>query len=239
MESTICSDQKLAGVAGIGFAATNAVILGLAGNAPSYDDSAAEFREFFVDSGLDVHLTTWLAALMSVFFFLPFSTGLRNVLAAAEGPQEPLWSRLSYTGAVIAATLTVAGSTFWEVLSQGTAEQLSDDTLVVLARFDAVFLIGVLPWAVALLLAASSVVIVRTGVLARWIGWFGGASALLLLVGTLWLFAEDGDGAIAGAGYLGLVMSAVWVLVVGISMLRASSMPRPTNTSRPPPTTTL
>ena len=221
MELTTSTGPRVGGIAGIGFAATYGVILALGGDVPSYDDSAVELRQFFVDSDLDVHLTTWLAALMSVFFFLPFSAGLRKVLAAAEAGTESLWSRLSYSGAVVAATLTLAGSAFWEVLSQSAVDQISDDTLVVLARFDRVFFLGLLPWAIALFLASASMVIVTTGVMARWIGWLGGSTALVLVIGTLWIFAEDGDAVFAGLGLMGMVMSALWVLVVGISMLRS------------------
>ena len=168
-----------------------------------------------------VHLVTWLAALAHVFFFLPFAAGLRNLLAPADAADEQMWSRLSYTGAVLIAAIAVVGSAFSEVLSQGVAEDLSDDTLVALARFDTVIFTALKPWASALFLAAASVVILRSGVLAKWIGWFGAAGALLLVIGALWILGEDDEGFLASFFFIGLLISVLWVLVVGIVMIRS------------------
>jgi hypothetical protein len=218
MGSNRWSSRRIAGLAGIVFVVLLVVTFIVGGRSPAYDDSAAKFREFFVEDDTSVHLTSWLAALAFVFFFLPFASGLRNLLASADKADEQMWSRLSYTGAVLAVAIGGVGSSFWEVLSQGTAEELSDDTLVALARFDTVIFASVLPWALALFLAGSSVVILRSGVLARWIGWLGTAGALMLVTGTLWVFTEDDENALVVLIYIGLPVTLLWVLVVGITM---------------------
>lgn len=210
----------------MGFAVALAVLLILGGDAPEFADSPVEFREFFVDNDLRVHLTTFVAGLMTVFFIIPFASGLRNVLASGEEGDEPSWSRLSYTGAVLTSAVVLLGGSFWEVLGQGTAEQLSDETLVALARFDTVIFIGIMPWALALFIGAASVAILRTPFFSRWLGWLGAGSALLMVVGTLWLFAEDDTAIIAVPGFVGLPLLVLWVLAVGISMLRSQEPAR-------------
>jgi hypothetical protein len=132
-----------------------------------------------------------------------------------------MWSRLSYSGAVLAVAISIAGSAFWETLSQGIAEEVDDTTLVALARFDTVIFGAVMPWAFALFLAAASVVILRSGVLAGWIGWLGAAAALLSVIGTLWILGEDDESFLRIVIFIGQGIGALWVLVVGITMIRS------------------
>jgi hypothetical protein len=221
MGSSSWSGRRIAGAAGIGFVVLFVVVIALGFDGPAFDDPAADVREFFVDSDTQVHLVTWLGALAIVFFFLPFAAGLRNLLAPADSADEQMWARLSYTGAVLTAAIVVIGSAFWEVLSQGVAEEVSDATLVALARFDTVFFGALLPWAVALFLAASSVVILRSGVLAKWIGWFGAAGALLSVIGALWLLGEDDESFLGFLAFAGFLIFPLWVLMVGIVMIRS------------------
>lgn len=222
MGSGSWSGRRIGGFAGIGFVVLFIVMIAIGIDGPTYDDTASEVREFFVDSDTRVHLVTWLGGLIFVFFFLPFAAGLRTLLASAEGPDDPVWSRLSYTGAVVAVAIGGVGSAFWEVLSQGTAEELPDESLVALARFDTVIFIGILPWALALFVAAASVAVIRTKVLAVWIGWVGALAALLLVVGSLWIFAEDDEAALSALGFIGLPLTVLWILAISIVMLRGS-----------------
>jgi len=221
MGSSSWSGRRIAGAAGIGLVVLNVVLFAVQGDSPVFDDSAADVRKFFVDDDTLVHLVTWLGALAFVFFFLPFAAGLRNLLAPADAADEQMWSRLSYTGAVLAAATVVVGSAFFEVLSQGVAEEVSDATLVALARFDTVLFLGAMPWAFALFLAAASVVIVRSGVLAKWIGWVGAADALLLVISALWIFEEDDEGFFVILFFIGLLIFLLWVLAVSITMIRS------------------
>ncbi len=221
MGSNPWSGRRIAGSAGIGFVVLVIALTVVGSGGPVFDDSAADVREYFVDSDTQVHLVNWLAALAFVFFLLPFAAGLRNLLAPADTAHEQMWARLSYTGAVLTAAIVVVGSAFWEVLSQGVAEEVSDATLVALARFDTVIFTAVMPWALALFLAASSVVILRSGVLAKWIGWLGAAGALLLVIGALWIFGEDDESFLAILFFIGLLIGVLWVLVVGITMIRS------------------
>lgn len=213
--------RRIGGVAGIGLVVLFIVMMVLGSGRPAFDDPAAEIREFFVDSDTQVHLVTWIGALAMVFFFLPFAAGVRNLLAPADTADKQMWSRLSYTGAVLAVAISIGGSAFWEVLSQGVAEEVDDTTLVALARFDIVIFRAVSPWAFALFIAAASVVILRSRVLATWIGWLGAAAALVSVVGTLWILGEDGESFLATLTFVGQAIGVLWVLAVGIHMLRS------------------
>ena len=231
MESSSWSGRRIAGLAGIAFAVVTIVGFAL-GDPPVFDDPAADVREFFVDGDAQVHAATWLAGLAFVFLFLPFAAGLRNLLAAAEEADEHMWARLSYTGAVLMTAISLVGLSFHEVLSLGTAESLSDETLVALARFDTVLFLALLPWAMALFLVAASIVIIRSGVLARWVGWLGGTGSLMLTVGTLWIFAEDDESALALLAAIGILVLFLWILVAGATMARSGEQPAPRDVHR-------
>lgn len=222
MESRSWSGRRIAGYAGVVFAVVFLVGFVL-GEPPLYDDPASDFREFFVDQDFQVHLGTWLFSLVLVFFFLPFAAGLRNLLAPEDRADEQMWARLSYTGAVLTTAIGVIGMSFHEVLSQGVAEFLSDDALVALARFDTLIFLGLMPWALALFLAAASIVILRSGVLPKWTGWLGTAGALLSVIGALWIFGENDESALAVAAAIGILVTALWVLAVGFIMTRTSN----------------
>lgn len=216
------SGRRIAGYAGVAFGAI--VIVGFViGQQPVYDDSAADVRKFFVDDDVAIHTGTWLAGLGFVFLFLPFAAGLRSLLAEADDGDHEMWARLSYTGAVLATAISIVGLSFHEVLSQGTAEQLSDASLVALSRFDTVIFLALLPWAMGLFLTGAAVVIIRSGVLARWIGWLGAVGALLMAIGTLWVFGEDDESALALVAAIGLLIPFVWTLVVGVKLIRPGS----------------
>ena len=221
MNSHASSDQRIAGIAGIGFVISFVVIIALSLDSPGFDDPA-ELRDFFVNSATRVHLVTWLGTLATVFFFLPFATGLRNLLAPADTAGEQLWTRLCYTGAVIAAATILIDFAYWEVLSFGAAETLSDETLVAIARFDSVTFSALMPWALALFIAAASLVVLRSRVLASWIGWFGVIASVISLIGTLWIFTEDEESVLAFISAIGIAISVLWVLVVSIAMTRSA-----------------
>lgn len=230
MGSDAWSGRRLAGVAAIVLVVLFVVILVITGDSPAYDDSADKVRDFFVDSDTQVHLTTWLGALGFVFFLLPFAAGLRNLLASTEQQGDRFWSTLSYTGAVLTVAIGGGGSAFWEVLSQGVAEDLSDETLVALARFDTVVFAAVLPWGFALFVSTASLVIVRSGVLARWIGWLGLVAALAMVIGPLWVFSEDDENFLAIVTFVGMAVVMLWILITGIAMLRPTGEPARTGT---------
>jgi hypothetical protein len=221
MLSATWSGERIGGIAGIGFVVLFVVVVALGFDSPGYDD-AAEVREFFVDHATRVHFVTWLGALAVLFFLLPFAAMLRGQLVSSVPARDQPWPRLSYTGAVLMAAIVLLGSAFWEVLSFGAAETLSDETLVALARFDRVIFAGLLPLAMALFVVAASIVILQRGVFARWIGWLGVADAAVLVIGTLWLFTENEGSALESIAVIGMAIGLLWVIVIGIAIFRRS-----------------
>lgn len=220
MRSKSWSSRRIGGMAGVGFFVLIVALLIAEGSTPTYESTATEIREYFVDNDTRLHLATVLGSLAFVFFLLPYAAGLRNLLASAEERGEEMWSRLMYTGAVLAVAIAGATTVLWETLNQGGAEELSDETLVALARFEWVAWGAMIPWVFALMVGAASVAILRSGVLPKWIGWFGAVVATLHVLGTMWVFTEDDESLLAIIQFVALAIGPIWNLAVAIMMIR-------------------
>jgi hypothetical protein len=83
----------------------------------------------------------------------------------------------------------------------------------------------VLTWAIAaVLLAATAVVVLRSGALPRWLGWSAIVLSPALLVGVA--FATS-------FGFVPYVLSMVWIVATSIVLIRRAGGPPPTEKTRP------
>jgi hypothetical protein len=216
--------KKVTGWSGIAFVVLFVVGTIIAGDGPALEDSAADVREWFEDNEAVVAWTTWSGALGFALLFLLFASGLRSLLGPADAANEGVWSRLSFAGAVVTVAIGGAGSAFWAVLGlEDVLSVASDETVKTLAAFDTVIYAAVVPWGMAVFVLGASVVILQSGVLAKWLGWFGLLITLLVAVGTLWPFTGDDESFLAILTFIGLLAVFIWILGVAISMIRSDS----------------
>jgi hypothetical protein len=185
-------------------------VVGLAlNNIPSADDSAAKIANFYNDSGDRAQLiissyVLWLAGL----FFLWFVASLRARLLAVEGAPGRLTSIVFGGGILFVAMLMVAAACFASIAGDIT---FGDENFVGLdgARFipelgyPILFIAGM--FAAIAMIDAVSVLIIRTGVFPRWIGWFGFFAAIALLFAGF---------------FLPMIFLLLWVVFVSVAMLR-------------------
>jgi hypothetical protein len=185
-------------------------VVGLAlNNIPSADDSAAKIANFYNDSGDRAQLiissyVLWLGGL----FFLWFVASLRARLLAVEGAPGRLSSIVFGGGILFVAMLMVAAACFASIAGDIT---FGDENFVGLdgARFipelgyPILFIAGM--FAAIAMIDAVSVLIIRTGVFPRWIGWFGFFAAIALLFAGF---------------FLPMIFLLLWVVFVSVAMLR-------------------
>jgi hypothetical protein len=189
-------------------------------NLPDGDDSAQKIASFYNDKGdrAQTIIASYLLVLAGVFFFW-FLGSLRSRLLAVENAPGRLTSIAFGGGLVFVAMLMAAAACFMTVAADitfGDEKFVSVDAARLLPELGyPILLIGGLFAAIAMVDAAS-VLIVRTGVLPRWIGWTGFVVAVLLLF---------------GAFFLPVIALLLWVLIVSVAMLRRGGMellePRP------------
>jgi len=185
-------------------------------NIPSADDSAAKITSFYNDGGdrAQVIISSYLLWLAGLFFFW-FIAGLRARLIAVEEAPGRLTSITYGGGLVFIGLLMAAASCFASVagdITFGGEDFVSAEG----ARFVPelgypLLLIGGMFAAIAMIDAAS-ILILRTGVVPAWIGYFGFVAAVALLFGVL---------------FLPMIFLVLWVLFVSVAMWRAPAQPVP------------
>lgn len=208
--------ERLAAVSGLGAVAALVAAIAVVpadpgGTAPS--DIAARYAD-----GSAGYLRAAALEGLSVGLFVVFAAVLGVVLSRAVGRTSG-WPAAATGGAGVAAALHLVGYAAITTLAAGTAA--TGDEAVVLAVYDlsaAAFALG--SAGLAVFLAAVAVLVLRTRVLWRAVGWAAGLLAPLCLatavsLGDEGVFSLHGD-----LGFLTLVLVHLWILGTAIALLR-------------------
>jgi MFS family permease len=178
--------------AGILAAITFVVGLAMSANSPDSDDTDAQIISWYADHGhrVGVIVGAFVLAFCGLFL-LWFAAGLRQRLRLAEGPDGRL-ANVALGGAVLlVALLWVGAAAFAAVpggVSLGGATELSNADVarfVPSAGFASILIFGM--FGAIALIDATSIVIMRTGVLPRWLGWLGFVCGVVLLFAVVFL----------------------------------------------------
>ncbi|HKH23768.1 MAG TPA: hypothetical protein VKA88_09095 [Solirubrobacterales bacterium] len=178
--------------AGILAAVTFIVGLGMAADSPDSDDSDAQILSWYADHGhrVEVIIGAFVLAFCGLFL-LWFASGLRQWLRLAEGPEGRLANVALGGGVLLVALLWVGAAALAAIpagVSFGGSPDLSNadlarflpsvgfGSILIFAMFGAIALID-----------ATSVVIMRTDALPRWLGWLGFVCGVVLLFGVVFL----------------------------------------------------
>lgn len=213
---SILQVRRFTAIAGIIGFALYAVSAALISDLPSINDSASVWSAYTASHGPQLlgEVYVWGAGVAAVVCFL---TGLWSALRHEERASETLATLGLGSGYMIWA-VTLAG--FAPLLALGyragaldsaTAKSLSDLALlgVTLSAF---------PTAVSV--SAFSALILRTGAIARWVGWFG----FLVVVAHLaaaGAFAHDGFFSPSVVSvFVAPPLYFIWTLVVSVALLR-------------------
>ena len=206
---------------GIAFAVLAAVGFLVLGELPGVSDAPEDLVAFF-DGDRDRILTGMVIFGFALIALGWFNGALANILREAGE------ARLAVTGLVLGAAFlgaqlmvtAIVGSLSLNIAAAGDAGVIQALTTMAWS----VDTMSAFPLAGAI--AAYSVGLARSGVLADWVLWAGLAiAAIALLHGTNW--ATDGFWS-PGGGWtvITVIASLVWALVVSALLLRASSSER-------------
>ena len=202
-------NHRWAALSGIVFVVLMLVGAAFVLDVPKGDASAQEIASYLTDSGN--HTRNIIGAYLWVLgglAFLGFVTGLRSVLRRAEGDPGTLSNLVFGAGVVFTAVWSVSAAA---IASVAYAVEFSDarvsnpDLVTVLPSLGWLLLLLGGGFAGILLLAATSILIFRTGVLPRWLAWLGIVVAVSLVFDV---------------AYMNILPLVGWVLVASIAMLR-------------------
>ena len=182
---------------------------------PPMDASPQEAARGFAQAQTMVEVGTYLYVLQ-VPFLLLFLGGLFGVLRRAEGGSGTL--AISALGAGIAMVVIASMGALISSVTP-TIGQLGGDGATVKA-IDAMtpLALALSAFPRAVLLGATSVVILESRIAPRWIGWAGLVLGLISLVSTGTLIAPGLFPFLA----LGTLMFVVWVVILSVALLRST-----------------
>jgi hypothetical protein len=200
-------------LAGIVFVVLFVVGLSL-NNIPSADDSAVKITHFYNDGGdrAQVIISSYLLWLAGLFFFW-FIASLRTRLIAVEGQPGRLTSITFGGGLVFIAMLMAASACFASVagdITFGGEDFVGVDGARFLPELGYPLLIIGGMFAAIAMIDAASILIVRTGVMPTWIGYFGFVAAVALLFAGF---------------FLPMIFLLLWILFVSVALWRSPAEP--------------
>ncbi len=217
--------RKVTGWSGLAFVIVFLVSELPLADTPALDAPAADIRQWFEANATQIAVTMWGVALAVGLLFLLFASGLRSVLAPEDEDYGGIFVRLSFAAAVTLVAINAAKSGFWLVLSHNSVRSSASDELVTaLAAFETVLLTTAVAWGVAVFLLGASTVMLRSGVFARWLGWLGVSSAILLVSGSLWPVTDNEQGLLGFLVLIGFVGWLAWMTGVAIALVRDRAM---------------
>ncbi len=207
----------VSGIAGVLFVVVSLAASFTNAEPPAYDSDQDVIVAWLADESDRYRTGHVIAGLTFLVFYFPFVAGLYARLREAEDAPR-IWSRTALAGAIMSpAAGTTAGAFIVGVtLLEG---DVSPDvaTFAMAANFYAYVVSGAYAGVFAL---GASVVIIRTAVFPRWLGWAGAAVAFASICGIASIVEDDPEGvfaAISGLAWLGFFL---WSLLVAIVLIR-------------------
>jgi len=200
----------------------------LTGDTPMRDDSIEDIRKYFADDGEMYLVGDYIAGIAFVFFFLPYLVTLRWVLGSGEG-WPPIWSWLTVIGGLSMVVIGGASAVSFGALaiSEGNPD-IIDDAGVRLLMETSTYAFAGFSLTMGLFVASASLVVLRTGVLWRWLAGLGFLAAVLLVIGAAWPIDGNEEGALAIGGFIGAPLTLLWILISSIAMIMMKEEPAPT-----------
>ncbi len=210
--------ERLAAGLGVVFVVLQVGAGAMLAGAPALDAPSPEIQSYLVDDGVNVLATATMAAL-AAFFGLWFLGSLRTFLERAEGAPGRL-SKVVFGAGLVTIGMATTASLPTAALAWGDTAELAEPGLVrAVWNLNTLALVPIGGSAGAFCLAAA-LVILRTRVLPVWIGWIGVLAAVVGVLATFYLVADDPDSPLGTPANLGgFLLSMLFILLLSIFMV--------------------
>lgn len=209
---------RLGAAFGIVFVALQLALGAVLAGAPALDAPPAEIRSYLVEDGANVLLAATLGTL-SAFFFFWFLGTVRIFMRSAEGAPGSL-SAVAFGAGLVMIALATTASLPAVALAWNDAAALADPGLMrAVWNLNTLALVPIGASAAAFSLAAA-VVILHTRVMPAWVGWVGVLAAVVGLIATLFVVADDADSPLGTPANLGgFLLAMLFILLLSIFMV--------------------
>lgn len=205
--------ERWGALGGILFVVLVAISAFLPGSPPMTSDGAKKISDYLADHEEAVRWAGYIGTLAVIPFFWWLGSVWR-LMRRGEG-SSPRLTVMAITGATFATAMATIGAVILSaipIIGVRTLGLVTTRTLYVISTNLAIATL----FGVAAFLLGFSVVIIRTAVLPRIMGWLGVLIAIVGIVGAASV-ATDRD-AVFDVAFCGFIASMVWILVASILM---------------------
>lgn len=214
---------KYSGFSGLVFVAMTIAALVLQSGSPGADTELGSARDYFAGDGQRYLIGAFLLGLASFLFFVPFVSGLSYFVRLGEaGPQ--INGRLVLIAGVLLVALAAAASIPAAALAFAGSTDIDDGTLRLLLTMDHVGY-RLLPFAMGLLIGATSVVIVFDNLFWPWLGVIGFVVAIIDFIAPLGLATQDVGGVFGVLHAVAVFSFAAWMVLVSYALMTRYEVP--------------
>jgi hypothetical protein len=187
----------------------------VSGSSPSSDDPNEKIAAYLAKSSNQTkNIVAFFILLLAMLFLIWFYASLRARLAQAERGDHGLSSLAFGAGIASAVFQVMAISIFLSpIITADDADKFRVDPGIYRLTQDLGYMVWVASTVAGALVAwAASAVILRTGLLPRWFGWFG------VVVGIISLF---------GVFFIPIFVYLLWILIISVLLyMRTAEAPR-------------
>lgn len=217
---------RISGIAGLLFVITSFVASAINIQPPQYNQDAAAIADWFAENSRRYRVGHFVAGLAFLLFYVPFFAGLCERLRAAEGTPA-IWSRVTWSGAILSPAAGTTSGAFIvgaALLENTVAPDVA--RFAIAGNFYAFVVSGALT---GIAMTGAALVILRTGVFPRWLGWAGALIAAAAILGSAAIVENDPAGVFATVNGLAWLAYFLWIAALAVSLVLARDVPSKTS----------
>ena len=209
---------RISGVAGLLFVVASFAASAINVEPPRYDEDSAAIAAWFAESSQTYRVGHFVAGLAFLLFYVPFFAGLCERLRAAEGTPA-IWSRVTWAGAMLSPAAGTTSGAFI-VGAALLAETVSPEVarFAIASNFYGFVVSGALS---GIAMTGAALVIVRTGVFPRWLGWAGAVISAAAFLGSAAIVESDPAGVFATVNGVAWLAYFLWVAALAVLLVLA------------------
>lgn len=213
---------RISGIAGLLFVGASFAASAINVQPPRYNQDPAAIAAWFAGNSQTYRVGHCVAGLAFLLFYVPFFAGLCERLRAAEGTPA-IWSRVTWAGAILSpAAGTTAGAFIVgaALLADGVSPEVA--RLAIASNFYAFVVSGALS---GIAMAGVAIVILKTGVFPRWLGWAGALIAAAAFLGSAAIVENDPAGAFTAVNGFAWLAYFLWIAALALLLVLARDAP--------------
>jgi len=208
---------RISGIAGLLFVTLSFIASGINKMPPTYNNDSSTFVMWFAEKGQWFRFSHFLAGLAFLLFYFPFFAGFCEILKKAEG-KPAIWTRVTWAGAIMSpAAGTIAGAFIMGLALLGGNASPEVSQIGVASNFYAYVVSGAYG---GITMIGAAIVILKTGVFKRWLGWAGLIIGFVAISSTGTLIENDPQGIFATINGFAWLTYFLWIGILSIELIR-------------------